>query len=456
MPPSPDEAPEAEAAPADRTRSSRLAGLRGSVGVRVGLLVLVASFVGHVANYGYYVVAARMLDVPGFADISVLVAFSLLAFMPFNGLQAAAARDVARLSESGDPGRVSAYIRTLLLRVALVDLLLLAGLVAVSGPLTSWLGLESPRLIWLTAVWIALGTLLILGLGVSQGLQRFGTVAVLLAGPLGAFRTALLPVGIVVAGVAGGIGAMVAATVLGLGIVWLALRPALSAPPTAGHGLPPVGTAVVALIAFASLTNADLLVAKAALSPEDAGVYASAALLGKVALYAPQALALVLLPRAAAALARGERAEGQVLVTLGVTVLSGLAVAVVLALLPAGVLAGTFGPEYVGARPLLLPLALVMTGAALLNVHLMFAMARGSRGFPALLVVAAVGHMLLLALFHDRAAEIITATAIAVGAATLVHETVSRHGALRMARAHLKRRSEVLEAPETAATSGRA
>lgn len=454
MPPSPDEAADEQAAPAGRTSSSRLAGPLGSAGVRVGLIVLVASFVGHGANYGYYVVAARMLDVPGFADISVLIAFSLLAFMPFNGLQAAAARDVARLSESTDPGRVSAYIRTLFLRVGLVDLLLLAALVAVSGPLASWLGLESPRLIWLTGVWIALGTLLILGLGVSQGLQRFGTVGVLLAGPLGAFRTALLPVGIVLAGVAGGVGAMIAATVLGLGIVWLALRSALSAPPTAGHGLPPVGTAVVALLAFASLTNADLLVAKAALSPQDAGVYASAALLGKVALYAPQALALVLLPRAAAALARGERAEGQVLVTLGVTVLSGLAVAVGLALLPTSVLAGTFGPEYVGARPLLLPLALVMTGAALLNVHLMFAMARGSRGFPALLVVTAIGHALLLALLHDSAAQIITATAIAVGVATLVHETTSRHGALRMARDHLQRRSQTVDEPETASAPG--
>ena len=61
---------------------------------------------------------------------------------------------------------------------------------------------------------------------------------------------------------------------------------------------------LVGSLAFASLTNVDILLA-AYFLPETAGVYAAAALVGKVVLFLPSALVTVLLPKAASRAAAG-------------------------------------------------------------------------------------------------------------------------------------------------------
>ena len=58
--------------------------------------------------------------------------------------------------------------------------------------------------------------------------------------------------------------------------------------------------ALLGVTGFTVLTNIDVVVAKAALSPQDAGNYASAALVGKAVLFAAAGITLVLLPRVTA------------------------------------------------------------------------------------------------------------------------------------------------------------
>lgn len=411
-----------------RTIAERVA-LADRPGMRSGLVVLAASFVGHGGNYLYYVVAGRMVGVEQFAEISAMIALATLFFMPVNGLQVAAARDVARLVAQDDAEGISGYLRSLLRRTGLLVGVLLLVLLAVSPVLATQLQLDSVWLVVLAAVWIALGSLLLVGTGVAQGMQRFGLVAGVLAGPLGLLRALLLPGLLLAVGLAGSMLAMVLATVVGLAMVARSFRSGMESHPDRSVVFRP-GEAVVALLAFSSLTNLDLLVAKAALPAAQAGEYAGALLLGKIALFAPAALAMVLLPRAAALLERGDDAAKPVLLTLLVTLVSGLGITGLLAL-PLDPVTLTFGDQFEGAAPLLAPLALVMTGAALLNVHLTFAMASRSRAFPVLLVVAALSHAALLAVLHDSGRQIVLAGALAIGVTLLGFEVGSRHGAIR-------------------------
>lgn len=410
--------------PADRRA------LRDRPVVRSGLIVLVASFVGHAGNYLYYVVAGRMTGVEPFAEVSAMIALATIAFMPVNGLQVAAARDVATLTAAGDAAGVSGYVRSLLRRTgaAVVPGALLLG--AATPLIGGWLGLETGALVVLTAVWIALGSLLLTVLGVVQGQQRFDLVAAVFSGPLGLFRVLLLPPALVLLGLSGAIVAMVLSTLLGVLLVLRPLRRAAAPSPDRSAAFRP-GQAVVALLAFSSLTNLDLLVAKASLPASQAGAYASAALIAKIALFAPAALAMVLLPRAAALLEEGRSADRAVLLTLALTAASGLGVVALFAL-PFNPVALTFGEAFTSTSELLPALTLVMASAAVLNVHLTFAMARRSRRFSALLGGAAVVHAVLLAVLGDSPEGVVVASAVAIGGAVLGHEVASEHGALRM------------------------
>jgi O-antigen/teichoic acid export membrane protein len=401
-------------------------------GRRAGLIVLIASFAGHAGNYLFYLIAARMVTPPEFAAISALVAFGTIAMMPMNGIQVAVARDVAVLRTSGTVGEMSAYLRRIGLRMSVACLAILVAISGLSPLLADRLHLGSPLPVVLAAVWIAGLALLAVMMGVAQGMERFGYVAFTLGGPLGVLRAALLPLCVLAAGMAGGVWAMIAATAIGLAVLIGPTAAAVRETPATPPPLPNMLVTMVALLAFSSLTNVDLLVAQATLTESGRAHYAGAVLLGKIALFAPSALALVLLPRATSALERGERAEGAVLKTMALTAACGLLVAAVLWLMPTWVLTGTFGPEYAASKPLLAPLALVMTAAAVLWVHLTFAVAKRSRRMTVGLVAAAVAHWVLLAFLHGSPWQIITASAIAIGASLVVIEIGSGSGVVRM------------------------
>lgn len=403
-----------------------------SAGRRAGLLVLIASFAGHGGNYLFYVVAARMVTPPEFAAISALIAFGTITWTPVNGVQLAITRNVAVLRTSGTPGEVSAYLRQQGRRMGLAALLVAAAVIALSPVLSDQLNIHSVPMIVLAGLWIGTTFLLLAITGVAQGMEQFGYVAFSLAGPLGLLRLILLPLCLLAAGMTGSMWAMIIATVIGLAVLVRPLLGAVKVAPTTAPSSTNTLSAMAGLLAFSSLTNVDLLVAQAMLPVDDRGLYASAVLLGKVALFAPAALAMVLLPRASAALERGESADAAVLKTHALTAAAGLCVALGLWAMPTWVISVTFGPPYAAAKPLLPLLALVMTGAAVLWVHLTFSIARKSMRMVVGMVGIAVTHWILLAVLHGSAYQVILASGIAVGSALLVVELGSRSGLVRL------------------------
>lgn len=403
-----------------------------SDGRRAGLVVLIASFAGHAGNYLFYVVAARMVTLSEFAAISTLIAFGSMAWMPVNGVQLSMTRNVAVLRTSGTPGELSAYLRQQARRVGIAALVLTVAIAAASPVLAHRLHLGSVGPLLLAALWIGSTCVLLVLVGAIQGMERFGYVAFALAGPLGALRTLLLPLGLLAAGMSGSMWAMLGATLIGFAVLLPPVVRAAKPTPTTAPASTNTLATMIGLLAFSSLTNIDLLVAQATLPEHDRALYAGAVLLGKVALCAPAARALVLLPGAGAALARGESADRAVLKPLALPAAAGLAVALALWLMPTWVLTLTFGPAYGEAKPMLPALALVMTAAAVLWVHLTFAIARKSNRMVIGLVCAAVAHWVLLALLHGTPWQVILASGIAVGSALVVVEVGSRSGTLRM------------------------
>jgi O-antigen/teichoic acid export membrane protein len=423
--------------PVDTGTPAAPSGRRGLVGsllaspaARSGLLLLVCSVAGHLGNYLYYVLAARALTPAEFAEVSAMTGLATIALMPATGVQAAMAREIAALTARGLPDEAQGLIRFVTRRMALVQAGLFVVLVAVAPAAVAVLELDSIA-VWLTgALWIVLGLGLQVSQGIHQGREHFGRVGAILAGPLGVLRAVLLVPLAAVAGVVGALGALVLATVVGLVMalgrtggravartqrVRLNLRPAL-----------------VALAAFASLTNLDLLVAKVTLEPTEAGLYASAALLGKIALYGPSALALMLLPKVAARLEAGQSVRSPALLTMAATVATGGLVVLAIVLAPSSLVVGVFGEAYADAYALAGPLAGAMTLLALVYVHIMVTLARGDRRLIGIVAVAAVVQAVGLLVLGDTPVRMVLVTAVVAVGVLVAHEVSSRFGLVRL------------------------
>lgn len=428
--------------------------LSGSATARASVVLLVGSMLGHVGNYLYYVVSARSVGPAQFAEVSALAGgVAMIVFMPLIGVQAAVAREIARLHALGRPEAIAALVRRLVTTVGWVCVAVLAVLAAATPVVVDWLQLSSPSIWLVTCVYIALGVAMVSLLGVAQGLRRFRTVGVMLGGPQGALRPLLVLPFVAAAGAAGPMWALLVATVVGLGVLGWVVAPWLRRAGTGATHLPRLWTTFVALVAFASLICSDAVVAKIALAPESAGLYNTGALLGKIAFYGPSALSMVLLPLVTARLERGQDVRRLLSLTLLIALAMGLAVSAVLFAAPRALVTAVFGAQYAEAFPLAAPYALVMTLYAMLYVHLMMALAAAHGAFVRILVGASVLQLVLFGMLHSSWWQLLAATAVAGGAAAVLHELTSPFGLLGLWR---RRSATTAGDAAAAAPAGRA
>jgi O-antigen/teichoic acid export membrane protein len=295
-----------------------------------GAAVAVAGALTSGLGYLVPVLGARQLGPGDLGALATVLAIAAIAGVPGVGLQIAVAIHRART-----PGAASGRIGWLTAAVC-------AGAVVVLTPLASALLDLSPVVPLLLAVYT--GAVVVAGrwLGELQGDERFLRLA------LGMAVLAVCRYGGLIAGLL--IGAGLTGSVLAGTAVALLIPPVLArltrsrADASGGTGISTrqVVTACSATLAMLVVSYADLLLVRHLLPADDSGAYAVGTVLTKGALWAPQVVTVLALPR----LAQGNRRA--LLIALGLV--AGCGASLVAASALAGGLAFRLagGADYVG------------------------------------------------------------------------------------------------------------
>lgn len=418
--------------------------LRRSQGVRAGALLSVATIVLNGAAYFYNVACIRYLGSRVYGDVAAMLALFALVSLPLGSIQSLLAREVAQLSS---PGAVADLLRRGAKRATLVGLAMVTGGVLLVDPIREVLNIASRGTViaGVSALFFAVVAAVLYGF--LQGSLRFTTLGVTyavsgMARPLLVIPALLLGLGaagaLAVNTVAGGLA--VALAVFALRDLWR--RDARETAPRLDRRQMIV--LLLGSLAFASLTNVDVLLAAYFLPGDLAGVYAAAALVGKAVLFLPSALVTVLLPKAASRAAAGLTAQKILLASAAVTTMITLLATGALALVPERLLVWAFGGDFRESTGLLGWFGLAMTAAALVNVYLSVYFAERDVRFPLVVLAAAAAQVVGVSFWHPDPRAIVLVTLACAGGVLLVHEIAFPHA---LARAWRLRR---LEAPGSA------
>jgi O-antigen/teichoic acid export membrane protein len=357
---------------------------------RSGSSMAVSISIANVATYGFTVLAARVLGPHEYGAVAALLAMILVVGVLQLGLQATAARRV-----SAEPEH-RAEIEHEVIRVGWRAAIGLGLVLLVLSPLVERvLRLDSV----LTAVWLALAavplTLMGAQAGILQGERRWAALSLVYLAvglprlAIGGAMIAWRPdQGAAMAGVA--LGGVFPALV-----GWWALR-RRDETDSAGH---PDATArrhptrdilgetahnSQALLAFFALSSADILVARHALDPHRAGIYAAGLIVTKAMLFLPQFVVVVAFPSMSTAAGRGPALRR----SLGLVALLGLAGIAGAYLLRGLALTFVGGAAYDEVADRLWLFALLGTILSMLQLLVYAVLARSGRR-PVLLVWAA-------------------------------------------------------------------
>ncbi|MCW6004084.1 polysaccharide biosynthesis protein [Micromonospora sp. CPCC 205371] len=258
---------------------------------RAGAVVTGANVVVNLAAYLVPVLGARYLTSDDLGALATAMALFAIATVPGMGLQTAIAVSVARGESPANLGRTST---TTALLCGAPLLLATPLLVAVLD-----LPLAVPPLIAAMTVPIVLACR---PLGELQGRSRFSKLAVgLVVVALGRYAG-------VVIGLAAGLG-LVGSLMVGVAVAWFGLpvvarlghSPHVTASGRLRGGA--VFTAASATLAMLVASYADLILARTVLPAAASGAYAVGAVLTRGAIWAPQVITMLALPR----LAQGHR-----------------------------------------------------------------------------------------------------------------------------------------------------
>lgn len=364
-------------------------------------------------GYVFQFASGRLLGLSGYSVVASAFAFYNLVAISLLVVLTITMRHTAALHGAGNLPGLRYLFRRLTVMMLAVGVIASAGYVALSSQLALFLRVPQPALLALApaiAVTLAAGV----NRGTLQGLSWFGRLSAVITIET-AGRAALAAFLILLGFRATGALAGVSAAMLlgyGLGLIPLRhlLRGGMAAPVPMRHVLSFAMPTVAAVGGITFLYNADIVLVGHYLSNR-AGVYASAATLGRIVYFATYSITGVMFPRVSAQIARGESAtrtlqlSAAAMCAIAAVLVAGFAVLPNLALLP-------FGSGFLSAAPYLPVFGLAMALLSIANLLANYLLASGNRTFIYVLGGACIAEVAIISNFHQSIWQVLWAVLV--------------------------------------------
>ena len=380
--------------------------------IRNNIIVLAFFNSASVFGYLFQLVVGRSISSIDYGVFNSLFAMVSIFTAPVSVVHIVFSRFIVNLSLSGLGKVKSLFTKSFKIMLVLSGTILLGSITAI--PLIKdFFHLEVTTPIILVLIIIFFSMLFPIPFAILEGLHRFTRLGIAsCCTPLMRFFGALLFVAWLGWGVNGALlaAAIASAFTLGFGLWSLKDIFKVSSEPLpygifrdmASYSGPVFLSTTMTTI----LGTIDISLVRHYCSPEETGLYATAAILGRIALFLPGALIIVLFPSTAKARALGEK-DGYILWTsLSLTAFLAFSIALLFNLWPEQFISLLLGDQHREAASLLKIISIAMAILSLTNVIASYSLARSDYAFLFPLVAGVTLMMALILTYHDTAITI--------------------------------------------------
>lgn len=396
--------------------------------LKQNFLILVLMNSGNIFNYLFQLTIGRAMTPDEFGSFNALNSSTVILAAPLGVVPLIMARFTAGFALDG-MGRVRGLFSQALKVAAVAAAVIAAAGFFLAPLLKDFLHLESIVPVYIMLALVSVSLMAPIPTGMLQGLQRFMGFG--LSGASNAcvrFLAAL----VLLTGLGWGVNGAMLCGLLGIlfqaGLAFLFLRDIFPVKP---DPLPQgfhkeVGKYALAMVVSSVITmclnNLDLVLVRHFCPGEEAGLYATGAILGRIAFYGPAVLMSVLFTEAATAKASGDQNDKSLWMSMGITLLLGGGFALLCVVASELMVTLLFGAQYKAAGPLLAVISSAMALLACANVLFVYSQARNEFGF---MWVQGLGVALFAGLVYFRhesamqVAQMLLACVVFILAATL-------------------------------------
>lgn len=266
------------------------------------ILVFCGSFLGSFLNLLCQLLVAHKLVLEDFAAFNSLLAIYILLSSPLTTLQTALAKYVAEFNSRGEPDKVKALLSGFLKHVTLFSLVILLGSYFAFTPMMLSLKIGASLAGYILIGMLVLSWFTPVAIGGLQGLELFKwfSASSIVSGIIKLLLTFIF----IIWGynISGALGAFLISILCSIGISYIPLRRLFSLGKIRSsvnyqeiyQYLFPIA---ISIFCFNGLFNIDMIMVRYFFSVQDSGIYSLAQMVGKIFLFLPSAISVVLLPR---------------------------------------------------------------------------------------------------------------------------------------------------------------
>ncbi len=380
-----------------------------------------------VCNLFYHFIMVRMLSPIDYGHLNTLLAIFMIISMPTHSLQIVTTRYVSLFLAHQQFKKIGAFLQHLLIVMASVSCSIFLITLFANPFISSFLKLESWSLVTLLGICLFFGLIIPIPWGGLQGLLKFESLCINLTlngGLKVLFGFLLVRIGWGVEGAMSGIGlAYFTTTVLSLLMLWKGItrntgakcqeKSTLQTDPLSWKEVSTYFfSAGLSFFCFLILTNVDLILVKNIFTPPEAGYYSIAQMAGKIILFLPLPIVMVLFPK----FAYGEALGNTTLPLLNQgLIIGGLlcgGVFLLFQLFPLEVIWILTGKRPLECVPLIRLFSLNMTIFSLLLILLYYHLSKKGKTFLYTLMVFTPIQTCLIVLFHKTLIQVLLMVSI--------------------------------------------
>jgi len=379
--------------------------------LRKSTLLFLAMMAGSIFGYFFQLTMGRMLSVTEYGEMNALLSLTVIFGIPFQTLINFFAKKTAEYSANNEYSKIKTLQKKGLKKVIIIMVPILFLLFLFSGQIAHFLHVPVLKVLLIYGC-VFLTAIVTLNTGVIQGLQYFYSLAAISSGIHVVrffFGIILVWIGLGVYGAIGSI--LMAGFLLFLFSQWRIVKTL----PYPGDSLDfnfsdvykYAGGLFFANAFFGIMTQVDVMLVKHFFSAVDAGLYTSAAVLGKAVMYLPSAIVLSMFPMVASNHAAGNSSFSMVCKALMFTLFLSGSGALLLYFFSDFIVGALFGARYLPASDTCSLFGIAMLPVSLTFLLMNYLLAQGDTKFLYPMGVIVSLEVLAIYYFHNTLSNIL-------------------------------------------------
>jgi len=388
-----------------------------------GAMIFIFVMAGNFFNYLFQIAMSRSLSVSDYGTLNSLLSLLVITSIPSGALTAFSAKNISNNLAAGDITGARKFIKYTVIKTFLYDCLFLALFIVCIPFLMKFMKIDSYFYYIITGLAIFLIFPFSLLLGSLQGSRMYLSLG--LFSSLSSIIKFILAVVLIYAGlkVAGALFSVAVSPLIIIAVGAAVLFSYLKNRQDKGDDK---YTAIykteenalntgrfyflflfLVLLFYTFFTNIDLIIVKHFFPAYKTGIYSVADILGKIILYFPSAIVLVMFPEVSHAHATNSKTKHILLKTIFITFLMCSFLEIFYILFPDKIISFLMGAKYITSAPLLTLYGLSMFPFAFINIFINYFMAINNSKILIPMFLFSICEILLFYMFHYSLREII-------------------------------------------------